>query len=558
MLVIPNNKLSNHYRKKKVEKTIWLEESTVSSSFKQNLETMKDKTNIGVFYEDYLNPVFSFSDNFYPNLVGLCRCNMVSSYFSVFSNDELTNLEEYGLSLNPIRWDTDGDSLPDGYETYYGLKPGVGTGVDGVGDFDGDGLSNLEEYEYGITSGYTAQSKLFNGKNLCYLPKGIYWNGCNPVLVDSDADGISDGDEYYAITGYDTDPLKIDSDTDGLSDGIEINGWQIFIVRTDGSKETKTVYGNPLSSVDRDSDGLDDYSEFVNCTNPESSDTDGDGIPNTDDPDDDNDDLLDAWEINGYDNNNDGIIDVDLPGYGANPLIPDIFIEVDWMTGHEPVSDEEAEENVARVISLMFSGVLGCVWEYLIDGPIAHWLAERLMEWFNWYGTFTTVKNLFAAHGINIHIDDGNMGGGGEIAYQEKFPESWEDYYSSKFTSERHRVFHYCVIANLNHEGYWFVGGQGGCPGYSGWTNMFVIYDGAPLLDQTSTFLHELGHNLLGLIDSDHRSTSYFDNAKETHCNGIACIMFWTNMSKRLLFTLLGRINQGRCWFGAVIILVEE
>ena len=46
-----------------------------------------------------------------------------------------------------------------------------------------------------------------------------------------------------------------------------------------------------------------------------SADTDGDG-------------LLDDWEINGYDYEGDGIIDVDLPAMGANPLRKDIFVEI--------------------------------------------------------------------------------------------------------------------------------------------------------------------------------------------------------------------------------------
>jgi hypothetical protein len=44
MLITPNNKLSNHYRKKKVEKTVWFEDQSVSSSFQQNMETIRERT----------------------------------------------------------------------------------------------------------------------------------------------------------------------------------------------------------------------------------------------------------------------------------------------------------------------------------------------------------------------------------------------------------------------------------------------------------------------------------------------------------------------------------
>lgn len=54
-------------------------------------------------------------------------------------------------------------------------------------------------------------------------------------------------------------------------------------------------------------------------SNPETLlDTDGDGLP-------------DVWEKEGLDYDGDGKIDVDLPAMGADPNIPDIFVEVDWM-----------------------------------------------------------------------------------------------------------------------------------------------------------------------------------------------------------------------------------
>jgi len=43
--------------------------------------------------------------------------------------------------------DSDGDGLPDEWESFYSLDPNVGTGDDGAsGDPDGDGLTNLQEY----------------------------------------------------------------------------------------------------------------------------------------------------------------------------------------------------------------------------------------------------------------------------------------------------------------------------------------------------------------------------------------------------------------------------
>ena len=50
----------------------------------------------------------------------------------------------------------------------------------------------------------------------------------------------------------------------------------------------------------------------------------------------DGDGLLDGWEVNGFDSDGDGTIDEDLPGYGANPLHKDLFLEFDWMNGQAP------------------------------------------------------------------------------------------------------------------------------------------------------------------------------------------------------------------------------
>src|SRR5262249_14670461 len=41
--------------------------------------------------------------------------------------------------------------------------------------------------------------------------------------------------------------------------------------------------------------------------------------------------LWDDWEMFGIDTNGDGIIDLDLPSLGANPMHKDIFLEIDYM-----------------------------------------------------------------------------------------------------------------------------------------------------------------------------------------------------------------------------------
>jgi hypothetical protein len=49
------------------------------------------------------------------------------------------------------------------------------------------------------------------------------------------------------------------------------------------------------------------------------------------DGDSDLDGLPDSWEICGLDGNGDGVVDVNLPAMGADPLRKDLFAEIDWM-----------------------------------------------------------------------------------------------------------------------------------------------------------------------------------------------------------------------------------
>ncbi|MFA5043003.1 MAG: LamG-like jellyroll fold domain-containing protein [Kiritimatiellia bacterium] len=57
--------------------------------------------------------------------------------------DGLRDNAEQANKSNPTGWDTDKDAMPDGWEVFYGANV---TNVDARLDYDGDGLSNIQEY----------------------------------------------------------------------------------------------------------------------------------------------------------------------------------------------------------------------------------------------------------------------------------------------------------------------------------------------------------------------------------------------------------------------------
>jgi RHS repeat-associated protein len=152
--------------------------------------------------------------------------------------DGLTNRQEYQAGTSPINSDTDGDGMNDGWEVAHGIDPRDTD--DGHADTDADGLNNLLEYQIGT----------------------------DPKDADSDQDGLTDGQEVQLGTS----PLNPDSDLDGMTDGWEnMYGLNLFV--NDGM-------------LDPDNDGFSNLQEYRLGTDPlvADADTDGDGQPNPVDP----------------------------------------------------------------------------------------------------------------------------------------------------------------------------------------------------------------------------------------------------------------------------------
>ncbi|MFW2405036.1 MAG: hypothetical protein ACN4GT_09725, partial [Gammaproteobacteria bacterium] len=81
-----------------------------------------------------------------------------------------------GLTLIADTTDTDEDGMSDTFENTFGLDPGVD---DSSGDADGDGLSNVDEYN----------------------------SESSPLVADTDGDGVNDGEEVIAGTDPTVDDI---------------------------------------------------------------------------------------------------------------------------------------------------------------------------------------------------------------------------------------------------------------------------------------------------------------------------------------------------------------
>ncbi|PHN05099.1 hypothetical protein [Flavilitoribacter nigricans] len=112
-------------------------------------------------------------------------------------------------------------------------------------DSDGDGLTDYEERTAGSD------------------PR----DPCSPNSIDSDQDGLCDNIEIR----YDLDPQNADTDNDGINDSEEINNPAY-------DPKNPCVPSELAGPCDKDGDGLTYSQETKKGTDPEKSDTDGDGV----------------------------------------------------------------------------------------------------------------------------------------------------------------------------------------------------------------------------------------------------------------------------------------
>ncbi len=231
--------------------------------------------------------------------------------------------------------DADGDGMLDEWEQAivdFDPEDEIDTilKVQGDDDFDGDGASNFTEYQA----------------------------GCNPVDVDSDDDGYTDGDE---LSGSQSDPLSAEStppdndgdlvsdrndpddDNDGYTDDDELTGSQSDPL--DAASVPPDNDGDKVSDLNDPDDDNDGYADDDELTENQSdpfdadstpSDNDGDMISDLNDPDDDNDDVPDASDAFPMDPSESADADDDGIGDNADPDDDnDGYMDADELTGNQ-------------------------------------------------------------------------------------------------------------------------------------------------------------------------------------------------------------------------------
>ncbi|MCY3411756.1 MAG: hypothetical protein INQ03_09005 [Candidatus Heimdallarchaeota archaeon] len=234
----------------------------------------------------------------------------IDDTFQDKDGDGLSNLEEYNLGTYANNNDTDADSMLDKYEVNNGLDPLVN---DADGDLDEDGLSNQLEHSIGT---YSNNNDTDSDTMTDFYE---YNNDLDPLTddtsLDEDLDGLTNLEEYNLGTYANNN----DSDADSMLDKYEVdNGLDPLIDDADGDLDEDGIPNwyealNGLkandpsdASQDDDEDGLTNLEEFQLGTRSDLKDTDGDGLDdkyevdnelNPTNEDTDADGLPDGWEV---------------------------------------------------------------------------------------------------------------------------------------------------------------------------------------------------------------------------------------------------------------------
>jgi Tol biopolymer transport system component len=211
------------------------------------------------------------------------------------------------------------------------------------------------------------------------------------------------------------------------------------------------------------------------------------------DTDRDRDGLFDTWEASGADVDFDGTVDLDLPAMGADPDHKDIFLELDYMSGHQlstaavnavvtafdnaPVTNPDSVSGITMHVDNGSTSVMnpnnGDLWGALSDADaVTHQAVLGSFSSGNYDWTaFDTVK-------------------------------------TANFSTDRSAAFHYVVVAHrygsASHDSSGISRNASGAAFDDGASDLIVSLGPASepgegsgtMKQQAGTLMHELGHNL--------------------------------------------------------------
>ncbi len=205
--------------------------------------------------------------------------------------------------------DSDGDGTSDSAEANTSGNDSDNDGIDDT--FDADSPGAVDADGDGIADGAA------NDADGDGIPDFQDLDSDNDGVPDVDEGGFIDADRDGMADGDDISDFPPDSDSDGTPDMGDLDS------DNDGTPDIEGTAGEPFDedgdgriddehSEDVDQDGIADVIDGDTGAPGFGTDTDGDGIPNAEDTDDDNDNILDVDEmLNGedVDFDGDGIVD---------------------------------------------------------------------------------------------------------------------------------------------------------------------------------------------------------------------------------------------------------
>lgn len=346
-------------------------------------------------------------------------------------------------------------------------------------------------------------------------------------IYEMDGDKIADFDSDYdpfdrAATG--------DMDGDGVDELLIANNGsnEVDVLSVDLNNESTSLLSSFVSTFDLadafgagdvDGDGFDEVViigdvqsildvfdmngnlEATFATNYKT--TSGFAVGKNGYPDEDRDGLLDSWETVGIDVDADGMIDINLPAMGADPLHKDLFIELDWALaltqfGNDIRFSQMMVQQLKNAFALAPMDAGG------VDNPDG---TPGINLWIDTGNLFDPRASEGGAginscgDGIDNDVDgltDGadpdclagdNFGGGNGFANAAGCLDG--DFYDVKaanFANIRRLVFRYGILGDPI-----FSNACGGGRGEIG-GNDFISFNTA--FAMIGTVMHELGHNL--------------------------------------------------------------